>query len=203
MAPRLKRDDPQQNAKDPSERADPIAELLARVARRDRAAFDALYTRSSTKLFGVALRILKDRAESEEALQEIYVKVWRGAGRYSPANGAGMSWLIAIARNHAIDRLRARRSANAAEAAEAAENAAFSLIEGPKTPEELAIQHSERERLERSLAELDPLHARLIRGAYLDGMSYQQLAEEADAPINTVRTWLRRSLHKLRKHLSQ
>ncbi len=184
-------------------RSDPIAELLGRVARRDRAAFDALYTRTAPKLFGVALRILRERAEAEEALQEIYVKIWRSADRYSREAGAGATWIVAIARNHSIDRLRARRSSESADAAQAAETEAIGLAEAPKTPEELAIQHSERDRLEQALALLDPAHAALIRGAYLEGKSYHELAEEAGAPINTVRTWLRRSLQKLRKHMDR
>src|SRR5487761_2465557 len=86
-----------------------IDDLIARTALRDRAAFRDLYQRTSAKLFGVALRILKDRSEAEEALQEIYVKIWQRADRYAAGPYSPISWLVAIARNHALDILRARK----------------------------------------------------------------------------------------------
>lgn len=85
-----------------------ISALLGRVVLRDRDAFGRLYRQTSPKLFGVCLRILKDRSEAEEALQEIYVKVWQRADRFAPGQASPMSWLTAIARNHAIDLIRAR-----------------------------------------------------------------------------------------------
>src|SRR5579863_1923195 len=86
-----------------------IADLIARCALRDRAAFKALYGRTSAKLYGVTLRILRDRSEAEEALQEVYVKIWQRADRYVPGGFSPISWLVAVARNHALDVLRARR----------------------------------------------------------------------------------------------
>ncbi|WP_284266955.1 sigma-70 family RNA polymerase sigma factor, partial [Roseicyclus amphidinii] len=81
--------------------------LIARVAMGDRAAFSALYAATSAKLFGICLRILKDRSLAEEALQEVYVKLWHRADRYRVTGHSPMTWLITVARNHAIDRLRA------------------------------------------------------------------------------------------------
>src|SRR6185312_6720492 len=86
-----------------------IADLIARCALRDRQAFSDLYQRTSAKLFGVSLRILRDRAEAEEALQEVYVKIWQRADRYAAGGYSPISWLVAIARNHALDKLRARK----------------------------------------------------------------------------------------------
>src|SRR3982750_2358795 len=86
-----------------------IAEMIARCALRDRQAFRELYGRTSSKLFGVTLRILKDRAEAEEALQEVYVKIWQRADRYVPGGYSPISWLVAVARNHSLDVLRARK----------------------------------------------------------------------------------------------
>ena len=86
-----------------------IADLISRTALRDRQAFRDLYQRTSAKLFGVTLRILKDRAEAEEALQEVYVKIWQRADRYAVGGYSPISWLVAVARNHALDILRARR----------------------------------------------------------------------------------------------
>ncbi len=86
-----------------------ISELISRVSLRDRAAFDALYASTSTKLFGVCLRVLGNRTEAEDALQDIYVKIWNKADRFAVADTSPMSWLVAIARNHCIDVLRARK----------------------------------------------------------------------------------------------
>ena len=86
-----------------------IAELIARCALRDRQAFRTLYTRTSAKLYGVTLRILRDRSEAEEALQEVYVKIWQRADKYVPGGFSPISWLVAVARNHSLDVLRARK----------------------------------------------------------------------------------------------
>jgi RNA polymerase sigma-70 factor (ECF subfamily) len=170
-----------------------ITKLIVRVAMRDRAAFDLLYRHTSAKLFGVCLRVLRDRAEAEEALQEVYVKVWTKADRFAVSDLSPISWLVAVARNHSIDRLRSRRQAAAGidEAAEVAD-------ERP-TPEALAVSGGEREAIARCMDELEADRAAAVRGAYVNGDSYAELAERFGVPLNTMRTWLRRSLLKLRE----
>ncbi|MFZ1662396.1 MAG: sigma-70 family RNA polymerase sigma factor, partial [Paracoccaceae bacterium] len=88
--------------------ADPVADLIVQVAGADRAAFRSLYSAASGKLFAVAYRILQDRSEAEDAVQEVFTRIWLNARRFDAGRARGMTWLIAIARNHAIDRLRAR-----------------------------------------------------------------------------------------------
>ena len=173
-----------------------IAGLISRTALRDRSAFRTLYERTSAKLFGVALRILRDRAEAEEALQEIYVKVWQRADRFVPGNYSPISWLVAVARNHALDVLRARkpRSDDIELALEVADS-------GPD-PEQASIDKGERGRIDSCLDTLEADKADCVRGAYLDGFSYEELASRHSVPLNTMRTWLRRSLIKLRECLS-
>ena len=90
--------------------AEDLEWLMARVVLHDQAAFRDLYDRTSAKLFGVCLRLLRQRNEAEDALQETYIKIWRNAAQFSASGHNAMSWLIAVARNHAIDRLRARRT---------------------------------------------------------------------------------------------
>jgi RNA polymerase sigma-70 factor (ECF subfamily) len=174
-----------------------IAQLLARTALRDRAAFTQLYQRTSAKLFGVALRILKDRGEAEEALQEVYVKIWQRADRYSAGGYSPISWLVAVARNHALDRLRSRKPM-----ADVIDSALEIADLGPN-PEQAAAQGEERGRIDSCLNELEQEKADAVRGAYLDGYSYEELAERAGIPLNTMRTWLRRSLLKLRECLGR
>jgi RNA polymerase sigma-70 factor (ECF subfamily) len=173
-----------------------IADLIARCALRDRAAFRDLYGRTSAKLYGVTLRILKDRSEAEEALQEVYVKIWQRADRYVPGGYSPISWLVAVARNHSLDVLRARKPQSddidlALEVADAGPN-----------PEQAAVDSAERSRIDNCLGQLDGEKADAVRGAYLDGFSYEELASRHKVPLNTMRTWLRRSLMKLRECLS-
>ncbi|NCO85341.1 MAG: sigma-70 family RNA polymerase sigma factor [Rhodobacterales bacterium] len=173
-----------------------IETLIARMALGDRAAFSALYTATSAKLFGVALRVLDNRAEAEDALQEVFVKVWRAAGTYQVNGLSPMTWLITITRNHAIDRLRARRGATGGmdELAELAD-----LTPGP---EALAIASSDSGRIAGCLGQLEPDRADAVRRAYVEGETYDELARRYGVPLNTIRTWLRRSLLKLRECLS-
>ncbi len=174
-----------------------LEELLAQTALGRRAAFDRLYERTCAKLFGVALRLLKDRAEAEDALQEIYVRIWNRADSYAVTGASPMSWLIAIARNHAIDRLRARKPAH--EGPEAADH----LPDPAPSPEQRAIASGESQRLARCLGRLEADRAQAVRGAYLEGYSYSELAARHAVPLNTMRTWLRRSLIKLRECLEE
>ena len=173
--------------------------LILRCAAGERGAFSELYDRTAAKLFAVALRVLKDEAAAEDALQEIYVKIWRGARRFTPGGPSPMSWLIAIARNHAIDRLRVGRAAPAGPMGDAA----MAVAETAPGPEALALAASESQRLAACLDELPGDRAAAIRGAYLDGDSYAVLAERHGVPLNTMRTWLRRALIALRECLSR
>jgi RNA polymerase sigma-70 factor (ECF subfamily) len=173
-----------------------IAELIARTAMRDRAAFRDLYGRTSAKLFGVTLRILRDRSEAEEALQEVYVKIWQRADRYVPGTYSPISWLVAIARNHSLDILRARKPVSEDI------DAALDLADAAPDPEQSALAGGELRRIDTCLGELEADKADAVRGAYLDGFSYEELAERYNVPLNTMRTWLRRSLIKLRECLS-
>ncbi len=174
-----------------------VTKLIVRVSLKDRAAFDLLYRATSAKLFGVCLRVLSDRAEAEEALQEVFVKVWTKADRFVASELSPISWLVAIARNHAIDRIRARGQRTAAidEAGE--------LADERPGPEAQAIAEGERERLSACLGELEADRAAAVRGAYLNGDSYAELAERFSVPLNTMRTWLRRSLMKLKECLER
>ncbi|TMV85934.1 sigma-70 family RNA polymerase sigma factor [Thioclava sp. BHET1] len=177
---------------------DPIANHLNAVATGDRAAFAALYKAASAKLFGVCIRILGNRAEAEEALQDVFTRVWTNAHRYDAARARAMTWLIAIARNHCIDRLRARRE----ETLPSAETDPFAQIPDP-TPgaEARAIAHGEARRISECFETLEPARAEAVRGAYLDGLSYADLSLRHSVPLNTMRTWLRRGLLQLKECL--
>lgn len=181
----------------PTMAQDDIPELIARTALGDRKAFSSLYSLTSAKLFGVALRILKDRAQAEDAIQEVYVRIWRRAGSFRDGQASAMAWLVTIARNQAIDMIRARQPATLDydEAPDVADTA--------MDPEARAVLGGESRRIEACLGELEADKASAVVAAYVEGLSYQELAEHNAVPLNTMRTWLRRSLLKLRECLNR
>ena len=174
-----------------------VMDDLGRVSLRDRAAYARLYEKAAPKLFGILVRMLKNRSEAEDALQEVFIKVWQRAERFSPEEGRPETWLAAIARNHAIDIMRARKP----EASVLDE--AFDLASDAPDPEAQAINTSEGTRIERCMQTLESDRADAVKRAYVEGMSYQELADFYNIPLNTMRTWLRRSLLKLRECLGQ
>ena len=178
---------------------DEIEEWLARVALGDRAAFGRLYDATSAKLFGIALRVLGDRASAEDALQEIYEKIWRQAGRYRVNGLSPMTWLVTVARNHAIDVLRRRR---AAAPTTDDDDRLHDLPDPAPGPEAQMLAASARAALRACLDTLEPRHAEAVGRAYLAGETYADLAQRFDVPVNTTRSWLRRGLIKLRECLS-
>jgi len=174
-----------------------LAELISRTALGDRAAFTRLYYHTGSKLFGVCLRILKDRPDAEEALQEVYVKVWQNANRFAARETSPLAWLAAVARNHAIDRVRTRKPV-ARDIADEPD-----IADTRPDPEAQAISMGEQGRIDECMDELEESRAVAVRCAYIEGYSYKELAERFDVPLNTMRTWLRRSLLRLRECLER
>ncbi len=173
-----------------------LAGLLARVADGDMAAFQAFYDRTSAKLFGVILRILIERQEAEDVLQEVYVTVWRKAATFDPARASPITWVATIARNRAIDRLRAR-PARATAPVEAAHDVAD---DGP-APDTGVIASQDARRLAEALDQLDPRHAAAIRACYFEGVTYEELASREQVPVGTLKSWVRRGLIRMRGQL--
>jgi RNA polymerase sigma-70 factor (ECF subfamily) len=170
--------------------------LLAAVAKGDQAAFERLYAATRTKLYGVALRILRRPELADEVIQEAYVKIWSSAGQFDPALASPITWMVAIARNRAIDLVRRKAEASLEEMPEVLEIAADS-------PDPLAAR-SMNEDLKRLLAcigRLDGDRRKLVLLAYYNGWSREQLAKQFDKPVNTIKTWLRRSLLEIRECL--
>lgn len=166
---------------------------LARAARGDESALRDIYGDTAAKLFGVVVRILKDRGEAEDVLQEVYVTVWRNAHAFDPARASPMTWLAAIARNRAIDRLRAMRVRPTQPFAEG-----FDLPSGAPSGLDVLVSQVEIARLGDCLGELDAQHSHAIRSAFLHGDTYEEVAVHLGKPLGTVKSWIRRGLAKLR-----
>lgn len=173
-----------------------IEALIARAALADRNAFSSLYDATSAKLFSVCLKVLNNQQAAEDALQDSYIKIWNKAEQYHTNGMSPMTWLITIARNTAIDRLRASRTNHSSL------DDMPDLVDEANDPEAHSELMSERLRISRCLEELDNEKAEAVCGAYLQGLSYAELASRYHIPLNTVRTWLRRSLLILKGCLS-
>jgi RNA polymerase sigma-70 factor, ECF subfamily len=168
--------------------------LLGAVAKGDKAAFERLYGATRAKLYGVLLRILGRPELAEEVMQETYLKVWKMADKFDPALASPITWMVAMARNRAIDIVRKRTEVSIEDELDAQNIAA-------DTPAPLARREmtEELKRLLSCLGKLDPEKQRIVLLAYYSGWSREQLATKLDIPVNTIKTWLRRSLLELRE----
>ena len=170
--------------------------LLAAVAKGDQAAFERLYMATRAKLFGVVLRILRRSDLADEVIQETYLKVWHNAGSFDPKLATPITWMVAIARNRALDLIRKKGETSIEDEPAAMEVAADS-------PDPLARREmtEELKRLLECVGRLEPDRQKLVLLAYYNGWSREQLAAKFETPVNTVKTWLRRSMMDIRECL--
>lgn len=176
-----------------------LVSAISKVATGDRGALRDVYDRTAAKLFGLCLRILGDTGEAEDTMQEIYLTVWQRAGSFDPARSSPITWLTVIARNRAIDRLRSSTRARAALPIEAAGD----IVDPAADANTLLEISQDASRLNACIERLDQRRARAIREAFFGGLSYPQLAERAGVPLGTMKSWIRRSLIKLRECFEQ
>lgn len=180
----------------PSVRTSPcpkrLAKLLAATAAKDQAAFAELYDTTKRKLFGIALMVLRRRDLAEDVTQEAFIRIWRNAASFDPARGLPITWMATIVRNLAID---VKRSP----AAEPTDDSELTVIpfNGRSALEELEASDDHR-RLREAMKTLDPMKRKLVIAAYINGESREQLSQRFGAPVNTIKTWLRRAVLDLR-----
>lgn len=177
--------------------------LLQRIVARDTAALADLYDRRSRLLFGLILRIVRDRGEAEEILQEVFLRVWMRAELYDPRLGGPTPWLVRLARNCAIDRLRARRIRDAASAAPFDESIADNSSSGTdiRTPETAVLDAERRGTVIDALAGLPPEQRRLIEAAFFEGYTQTELARRFELPLGTVKTRIRAGMIAMRQRM--
>ena len=170
-----------------------LQELLRRVGLHDRDAFATLYARTSPKLNGIIRRILPEMQLADDVMQDVYVRIWRAAAGYEPARGRPITWLVAIARNLAID-IRRREQARGLGRQDSYDAELAQAIAPGIDPEESFA-------LGRCLEILEPVHREMIISAYCGGLSREELAVAHRTPIGTVKSWLHRGLAALRECL--
>jgi RNA polymerase sigma-70 factor (ECF subfamily) len=163
------------------------------------AALQKVYRLTSAKLFGIVLRILRERSEAEDVLQEVYVTVRRKAADFDTARASPMTWLIAIARNRAIDRLRATKQSRRMDPIDAAAEVADSA-----PMPDLALESTQDYAgLHACLDGLEVRERNALRGAFFDGNTYEDLAARMSVPLGTMKSWIRRAMIKLKSCLEQ
>lgn len=181
-----------------SRNADDIKELLRRVGGGDRTAFSELYSATAAKLYGIILRITRDREAAEDILQDVFVRIWDRAGDFEPGRASPITWMATIARNRAIDEIRKRGRAIHVDDDVLAELPA---------PEKSALENVEANQSLRRLAVclegLEEKRREAVKLAYLEGWSREELAERFSIPTGTMKSWLRRSLQQLKDCLGR
>ncbi len=173
-----------------------LSDALVKTGGGDRAAFEFVYRKTSAKLFGVCLRIFPERAEAEEALQDAYINIWNRAGRYEPGRFSPISWLVAVTRNRAIDRLRSGGKMRAAPI-----EAASLIADNAPLADAMLQSQDDDNALQACIETLESRDAIFIRAAFLNGMTYAELADQEALPLGTVKIRIRRALLKLRNCL--
>ncbi|AMM25501.1 RNA polymerase subunit sigma-24 [Variovorax sp. PAMC 28711] len=179
----------------------PDAELMAlldRVGRKDEAALRLLYDRTSPKLFGLALRVVRQRERAEDVLQEAFMTIWRVAGDYRSTLSPPMAWMGLIVRSRALDLLRRRTADRAQLTQEFDEVLADTLESDAPNPVDTADASEQAWALHQCLSQLEGRQREVVSLAYLRDMSHGELAEQLKLPLGTVKTWIRRGIEKLR-----
>lgn len=180
-----------------------LAQWLARTALRDQVAFKSLYDATVRCLRGVVSRLLRDPAWTEEVLQEAYVAVWNSAQSYAIGKARPMTWLITVARNKALDALRSRSSEHAHTVPLQLEGSDGDVSQADARddsagPLERLTQRMDEVRLKSCLQSLDATQRQAISLAYWFGLTHAELAQHMNAPLGTVKAWVRRGLDRLK-----
>ena len=176
----------------------PDADLLRAIARGDEESLAALYDRYRTILFGLLMRILNNRAEAEDVLQEVFVQVWQRARDFDENRGKAFTWLVTLARSRAIDRLRSLGSRSRAvdEATKETSDVVVDAVED-------AINNERGEVVRAALKLLPETERATLLMAYFEGFSQSEIAERTNTPLGTVKTRMRSGMAKLRESLGE
>ncbi len=172
-----------------------LTDLIARVAKGDSVALRALYEHTARRLFAVLLRIIQRRDLAEEALQEVFVSIWRNAHSFKAERGRPMTWLISMARYRAIDVRRSRRHEYLNR--ELADVQDTLVAETADVLEQVTLL-TDASRLADCMGHLSKQQDTCIRLAFLEGLSHDEIARKLTSPIGTVKTWIRRGLQALK-----
>ncbi|HSE25383.1 MAG TPA: sigma-70 family RNA polymerase sigma factor [Pyrinomonadaceae bacterium] len=170
--------------------------LLKAIAGKDEKAVSQLYDRYRVVLFGLLVRILNNREEAEDVLQELFLQVWHRAGDYDPNRGRPFTWLVTLARSRAIDRLRSVASRE-----RVANESAREVTEEVSDAVADAVRSEQRGIVTSALSQLPEEQQKALVLAYFDGLTQSEIADRLGAPLGTVKTRMRAGMMKLREVL--
>ncbi|MBI3447432.1 MAG: sigma-70 family RNA polymerase sigma factor [Acidobacteria bacterium] len=177
---------------------DPLAPLISRIASGSEQALGALYDATSSRVFGLTLKILRDRPAAEEATIDVYAQVWREASRFDLRRGSALAWLLNLARSRAIDiyRSRSRQSGPEEPLVDI-----LHIADPSPGPESASLEMERARNVRAALRSLPPEQRRAVEAAYFSGMSHSEVAEALGEPLGTVKTRIRAALATLRRAL--
>ncbi|SCK33522.1 RNA polymerase sigma-70 factor, ECF subfamily [Variovorax sp. HW608] len=177
---------------------DELMALLDRLASRDATALQSLYQRTSGRLYGLALRAVRQTEWAEDVLQDAFLTIWRSAPEYRASLSPPMAWMGLIVRSRALDLLRRQRAEGAGRTQDFDEVLAETLPATQPGPQELADASEQALLLHQCLQQLAPAQREALSLAYMRELSHSELAERLGQPLGTIKTWIRRGLDKLR-----
>ena len=173
-------------------------DVIARVGKGDSQAFAELYEQSSSLLFTLALRILNNRDEAAELLQDVYIEVWRKAGNFDQNRGSPMAWLITLTRSRAIDRVRASTSRGRTLTDSLEESRAEEIQSDLPDPLETHAVEELRTLVGDALSDLPAAQQEALELSFYDGLTHAEIAAKLDKPIGTIKTRIKLGMNKLR-----
>jgi len=178
--------------------------LVARIASRDQQALSRLYDRHRSLVFALSLRIVRERAEAEEVIGDVFLQVWRQASGYDRSRATVEGWLGNLCRSRAIDRLRSRGRREAGRAILAREEESRPAVApAGGDPAEAVVREEKRALIAGALAELAPAQKEALELAYYGGLSHSEIAEKLAQPLGTVKTHIRQGMITLRQAIER
>jgi RNA polymerase sigma factor (sigma-70 family) len=179
---------------------DKLLSLLISTSRGDRKAFEQIYQNTSSQLFAISLKMLKNRALAEEALQDAFVKIWHNASEYQSDKGVVISWMISIIRYRSLDILRHQKVRKEQDLSE--NPSSTDQEKNEFEPDPMNIVYDEKNKLVDCIEQLEHQQRQVIHLAYYKGLTHHEVVDHVASPLGTVKSWIRRGLQQLQRCLA-
>ena len=179
--------------------ADTVELLIGRIALRDHSAFKRLFDQTASRLLAVASRVLQDRMQAEDVVQDVFVKLWNQAVQRAPSQPCTLAWMCVVTRHMAIDHLRKRRPDAPLHWVDAdGDEHQHDVADGQCSPMDELMALEDDSRLRACLGSLEPQPRQAVFFAFYEGLTHMEIAQRMKKPLGTVKAWTRRSLMRLK-----
>jgi len=179
-----------------------LTDLFSRITAKEAPALSELHRLTAHRLFAVVLNVLKNRQEAEDALQDVFLKVWTNASRYNPALGSPISWLITVARNSSYDRYRKRTRLAERHQTSQQDLTEMASSHPPQRADDFLLSHERSQKIRTALKSLAPDQRTAIELAFFSGHTQQEVSEKLGVPLGTIKARIRRGMQSLKPHLT-